>query len=100
MLERARDRGVKLVRGRVAGIDTRGGRIRSVSVARPGERLEIDTGALVLSPGPHLAELAGKLGIELPIACECHVKVVFRDTEQAVPGDAPMLIWADPVELP
>ena len=100
MLERARDRGVKLIRGRVTGIDTRGGRIRTVSVARPGERLEIDTGALVLSPGPHLAVLAGKLGIELPIACECHVKVVFRDTERAVPGDAPMLIWADPVELP
>ena len=100
MLERARDRGVKLVRGKVTGIDTRGGRIRTVSVARPGERLEIDAGALVLSPGPHLAELAVRLGIELPIACERHVKVMFRDTERAVPGDAPMLIWADPVELP
>ena len=100
MLERARERGVKLVRGRVTGVDTRGGRVRSVSVARPGERLEIGTGALVLSPGPHLAELARTLGIELPVACERHLKVVFRDTERAVPGDAPLLIWADPVELP
>ena len=100
MLERARDRGVKLIRGRVTGIDTSGGRIRTVSVASPGARMEIDAGALVLSPGPHLAELAGELGIELPIGCECHVKVVFRDTQRAVPGDAPMLIWADPVELP
>ena len=100
MLERARDRGVKLIRGQVTDVDTRGGRICTVSVARPGEHIEIDTGALVLSPGPHLAELAGKLGIELPIACERHVKVMFRDTERAVPGDAPMLIWADPVELP
>ena len=100
MLERARDRGVKLIRGRVTGIDTSGGRIRTVSVACPAERMEIDAGALVLSPGPHLAELAGELGIELPIGCECHVKVVFRDAERAVPGDAPMLIWADPVELP
>ena len=100
MLERARDRGVKLIRGRVTGIDTSGGRIRTVSVASPGARMEIDAGALVLSPGPHLAELAGELGIELPIGCECHVKVVFRDAQRAVPGDAPMLIWADPVELP
>ena len=100
MLERAREHGAKLVRGRVTGIDTGGGRIRTVAVARPGERVEIDTGALVLSPGPHLAELADKLGIALPIACERHVKVVFRDTERAVPGDAPLLIWADPVELP
>ena len=100
MLERARARGVKLVRGRVTGVDARGGRIRSVSVARPGQRLEVDTGTLVLSPGPHLAELARTLGIELPVACERHLKVVFRDTERAVPGDAPLLIWADPVELP
>ena len=100
MLERARDHGVRLVRGRVTDVDASGGRIRSVSVERLGQRREIDTGTLVLSPGPHLAELAGMLEIELPVACERHVKVVFRDTERAVPGDAPMLIWADPVELP
>ena len=100
MLERARECGVKLIRGRVTGVDTRGGRVRSVSVARPGERLEIGTGTLVLSPGPHLAELARTLDFELPVACERHLKVVFRDTERAVPGDAPLLIWADPVELP
>ena len=35
MLERARERGVKLIRGRVTGVDTCGGRVRSVSVARP-----------------------------------------------------------------
>ena len=100
MLERARERGVVLIRGQVTGIDTSGGRVRTVSVARPGERMEIDTGTLVLSPGPHLAELARTLGIELALVCERHVKVVFRDTERAVPGDAPLLIWADPVELP
>ena len=100
MLERARERGARLIRGRVTGVDTRGGRIRSVSVAGAGEHLEIDTGTLVLSPGPHLAELARTLGIELPVTCERHVKVVFRDSERAVPGDAPLLIWADPVELP
>ena len=100
MLERARELGVKLIRGRVTGVDTRGGRIRTVSVARPGEKIEIDTGALVLSPGPYLAEVARGLGVDLPVACERHLKVTFRDTERAVPGDAPLLIWADPVELP
>ncbi|MCY4349249.1 MAG: FAD-dependent oxidoreductase [Thiotrichales bacterium] len=100
MLERARDRGVKLLRGRVTGFDASGGRIRGVSVSRPGGHTTIDTGALVLSPGPHLAELACTLGIELPVACERHLKVVFRDTERAVPGDAPLLVWADPVVLP
>ena len=100
MLERARDRDVKLIRGQVTGVDTRGGRVRAVSVARPGEQVRIETGKLALSPGPHLADLARWLGVELPIVCERHVKVAFRDAQHAVPGDAPLLIWADPVELP
>ena len=100
MLERARERGVKLIRGEVTGVETGGGRVRTVSVTRPGERMEIDTGTLVLSPGPHLAGLVRTLEIELPVVCERHMKVTFRDTERAVPGDAPLLIWADPVELP
>ena len=100
MLERARDRGVRLIRGRVTDVETRGGRVRAVSVARPGDRVRIETGKLVLSPGPYLAELARGFGVDLPVACERHMKVAFRDTERAVPGDAPLLIWADPVELP
>ena len=100
MLERARDRGVRLIRGRVTDVETCGGRVRAVSVARPGDRVRIETGKLVLSPGPYLAELARGFGVDLPVACERHMKVAFRDTERAVPGDAPLLIWADPVELP
>ena len=100
MLERARECGVRLIRGRVTDIETHGGRVCSVSVARPGGQERIDTGTLVLSPGPHLAELARTLDIELPVVCERHLKVTFRDAEHAVPGDAPLLVWADPVELP
>ena len=100
MLERARECGVKLVRGQVTGVDTRGGRVRAVSMAGPGEDVRIETDRLVLSPGPFLADLARELGIDLPVACERHLKMSFRDTERAVPGDAPMLIWTDPVELP
>ena len=100
MLEQARAHGVELIRGRVTGVDTRGGHVRSVAVEGAGEAMTIDTPVLVLSPGPHLAEVAEQLDVKLPVACECHVKVSFRDTEQAVPGDVPLLIWADPVQLP
>ena len=101
MLERARACGVRLVRGRANGVDARGGRVRSVSVAQSGGgQVRIDTGALVLSPGPHLAGAARMLGVDLPVACEPHMKMSFRDTGRAVPGDAPLLVWADPVELP
>ena len=100
MLERARERGTRLIRGRVTRVDTRGGRVRTVTVARPEGDVHIDTDTVVLSPGPHLIEVARALGIELAVVCERHVKVVFRDTRRAVPGEAPLLIWADPVELP
>ena len=100
MLERSRSCGVRLIRGRVTGIDARGGSVRSVSAARAGEQIRIDTGKVVLSPGPHLAGISRMLGIDLPVECERHLKVSFRDVEHAVPGDAPLLIWADPVELP
>ena len=100
MLERAREHGVRLVRGRVTAVDTRGGRIRAVSVVGTGETMRIPTDRLVLSPGPHLGDVARELEIDLPVACERHLKMTFRDTEHAVPGDAPMLIWTDPVNLP
>src|SRR5437899_8748191 len=44
MLERARERGVRLVEGRVERIDTTGGRGRSVRVGARGEALAIGTG--------------------------------------------------------
>ena len=54
----------------------------------------------MLSPGPYLAEIARGLDVDLPVACERHMKVVFRDTERAVPGRCAAAHLADPVELP
>src|SRR5437764_134344 len=42
MLEAVRARGVKIVKGRVVGFDTRGGRMRAVEVAREDGRQSID----------------------------------------------------------
>lgn len=35
----------------------------------------------------------------VPLRNHLHVKVIFRDTEGAVPRDAPMMIWADPQDI-
>src|SRR3712207_1061590 len=40
------------------------------------------------------------LGVELPVFSERHIKIAFSDHLAVVPRAAPLLIWADEVELP
>ncbi len=102
LLEEARRHGVELIRGRVHRVELASGSVRSVHIAgKGGEDISIDSERLLLSPGPHLAACARDLlGIDLPVVCERHLKVAFPDRRQAVPGDAPLMVWADPVTLP
>ena len=98
MLEAARERGVKLVRGRIVGIDV-SDRVRGVTVERDGERRSLETTHLVLAAGPMQKEMARMAGLDLPIFAERHHKVSFADTE-GVPRSAPMMIWMDAQYLP
>ncbi len=101
MLEAARERGVKILRGRVAGIDTGGGRVRAVHVEHADGRQSLEATHFVLAAGPMLKTLAAELiGIDLPVFAECHHKISFSDTLGAVPRSAPMLIWLDEQNLP
>jgi glycine/D-amino acid oxidase-like deaminating enzyme len=99
MLEAARERGVKLLRGRVVGIDLRGGGVRSVEVEHQGERRSLEATHLLLAAGPMLKEMADLIGVELPIVAESHLKISVPDIHGAVRG-APMLIWLDEQYLP
>ena len=100
LLERARAAGTELLRGRVAGIDTTGGRVRSVSVDTASGRKTIGTSRIVLAAGPHINALGAQLGLDLPIFSERHLKVTFEDRRAVVPRTAPLFIWTDPVTLP
>ena len=80
MLEAARERGVQIVKGRVVGIDTAGGRVRCgprrtcrTSARRSRRRISC------LLPGPMQKEMARLIGIDLPILAECHRKASFPD---------------------
>jgi sarcosine oxidase, subunit beta len=95
MLERAREKGVRLMSGRVERIATAGGRVSGVTVS--GTMLA--TPRVVNAAGPFLTPVARLLGIELPVFCEQHAKIAFADTLGAMPREAPMLIWADPVRV-
>ena len=87
--------GAEVVRDRVIGVDVKGGRVAGGRLAGGGR---IGTEALVLAPGPKLKEAGALLGLDLPVFCELHGKLAFPC--RALPPDAPMAIWLDPVRLP
>lgn len=99
MLEAARERGVKLLRGKVVGIDV-GERVRAVQVEHEGERRSLEATHVVLAAGPMQKETARLIGVDLPMIAERHHKVSFSDTQSAVPRAAPMMIWLDAQHLP
>ena len=100
MLEAARGSGVRLVRGKVVGVDSGGGRVRAVHVQQQGERQTLEATHLVLAAGPMLKDAARLVGVELPIIAERHLKISLPDTLGIVPRQAPMLIWLDEQHLP
>jgi len=100
LLERARDKGVRLVEGRVERIDTTGGRVGSVTVSARDGRATISTPRFVNAAGPFLRPVGQLLGVELPVFSERHAKAAFDDSLGAVPRAAPLVIWTDPVRLP
>jgi glycine/D-amino acid oxidase-like deaminating enzyme len=100
MLERARERGARLMRGKVVGIEAPAGKVRAVHVESQGERHVLEATDVVIAAGPMQKEVAGLIGVDLPVAAERHQKISFTDALGAVPREAPMLIWLDAQRLP
>jgi glycine/D-amino acid oxidase-like deaminating enzyme len=100
LLERAREKGVRLLEGRVARVDTTGGRVRAVSVAARDGTHAISTPRFVNAGGPFVRDVGRLVGVDIPVFCERHAKMAFHDVRGAVPRGAPMMIWTDPVRLP
>lgn len=96
MLDRAREAGCGLVRRRVVGVRTRGGRVTGVEL---DDGTRIATGALVDAAGPMLGEVGRMMGEDLPLRLEVHAKVGFPDRAGVVSREAPMLIWSDPQRI-
>ena len=101
MLEKAREHGVRLVRGQVVGVDTTGGKVSAVQAKREdGSTFNLETSIFVNAAGPMQKAVGQMLGVEIPVFAEQHIKMSFSETLGAVPREAPMLIWMDEVELP
>lgn len=100
MLEQAITNGVQLVKGRVEGVDIVDNRIRSVRVRMDAGIQNLETQKFVIAAGPLQKEVARMIGIELPVECEVHLKVVLNDPKRVIPRTMGLLIWNDPVKLP
>ncbi len=101
MLESARARGVKFLRGRVNAVEVRDARVRGISVAASsGENVQLATDCFVNAAGPKSLDVSRMLELEPPLRFESHVKLTFSDAHGAVPRHAPLLIWLDPLHLP
>jgi glycine/D-amino acid oxidase-like deaminating enzyme len=96
LLETARDRGAELVQASVTDVAVTDGEVTAVTLST-GRR--ISTSRFINAAGPLIEQVAGLVGVELPVHHEVHRKISFRDSLGAVPRDAPMLIWNDAQEL-
>ena len=87
--------------GRVEAIDTTGGRVRGVHVTGPGGgRTHRRRTARSSPPGPFSTGPAACSASRCPIFCELHAKIAWNDALRAMPRDAPLTIWTDPMTIP
>ncbi len=96
MLDQARAAGASTVSATVADVDIDGDEVRGVEL-EDGTR--VASSAFVNAAGPMLRRVGLMAGTDLPVFSEAHLKTTFRDTESAIPRDAPMMIWTDPQQV-
>lgn len=99
MLAEARALGVRLIPGRLEGVDIQNAAVQAVHVSTSEQSMHITTARFVNCAGPLLAPVGRMLGLELPVFSERHIKLAFEDRLNIVPRHAPMVINADPLLL-
>ena len=100
MLEQGRALGVRLLSGRVTAVERAAGRVSAVRVSLAQGETLIETPVFVNAAGPFLDDVAGLLGVTLPVYHERHLKLAFSDHLGVAPRHAPFLVWADAQRLP
>lgn len=84
---KARSLGAEYLHDEVVGIETRDGRVVSLSLAKQGR---IGCGALIDAAGPRAAEIAGMAGLDLPVRPRKRIVYVV-DCRTAI-ADLPLMI--------
>ena len=94
----ARKAGVELCKACIEDIEPGPDGYR-LSLSGNPDCTSLSAGKLVLTPGPFINELAGMLGITLPVESILQRKFVIPDPLKAIPRDMPFTIFADPQTL-
>jgi glycine/D-amino acid oxidase-like deaminating enzyme len=97
LLSEARNHGVRFLQRRVTSIKTHSNQVTGVYLS---DGTKIDCSKLVIATGPFLKQTGQMLGLDLPVYCELHLKIAFKDHLVVVPRHAPLLIWMDAQKLP
>jgi len=100
MLERGKEKGVRFISGRVEKVEVARGRVQAVRLREGDRPATISTPNFVNAAGPFQKKVAAMVGVDLPVFSELHLKISFKDHLAAIPRDAPMVIWTDPIWLP
>jgi glycine/D-amino acid oxidase-like deaminating enzyme len=100
LFEEAKASGVRLVTGKVTGVQTVGGHVSTVVVDGEQGRLQIAAPVFVNAAGPLVKAMGALLGLELPVFSELHLKSALEDKLGVIPRDAPLMIWEDEQCLP
>jgi glycine/D-amino acid oxidase-like deaminating enzyme len=100
LLERARERGARLLCAHVDGVEVVGGRVRAVRVSGDSGSQRIPTSTFVNAAGPFVKQVGEMVGVDLPVSCELHAKIAFNEHLGLIPRSAPLYYWADAQMLP
>jgi len=98
LLSKARKAGVEFCKANIASIQQVSEGYR-LSLTENPDCTVVNTAKLVLTPGPFINELAGMLGITLPVESILQRKFVIPDVQKIIPRDMPFTIFADPQTL-
>jgi glycine/D-amino acid oxidase-like deaminating enzyme len=93
LFEQAKSHGVELKRARVVDIAVHNQQVLSVSLDN-GSQIKVKH--FVDAAGPFVNDVASRMGVNLPVFCELHLKAAFKDRLNVLPREAPLLIWNDP----
>jgi len=98
MLSKAKKAGVLFMLATVDAIEHLEAGYR-LSLSGNADHPLLDTEKLVLTPGPFINEMAGMLGMDLPVESILQRKFVIPDPQNVIPRDMPFTIFADPQYL-
>ncbi len=98
LLSKAKKAGVRVIQATIEAIEDRPAGFR-LSLSGNTDFPSLDTEKLVLTPGPFINEMAGMLGISLPVESILQRKFIIPDVKNIIPRDMPFSIFADPQYL-